>query len=112
MAAAHLVIARSGAGTIAELAAIGRPAILVPLPHAMDDHQTYNARLFAAGGAGWLAPQAALTAERLSVMLRESLADPAGLAAKASAAHRLATPHAVQKLADLVEGLTPKRSAA
>jgi len=112
MAASHLVIARSGAGTIAELAAIGRPAILVPLPHAMDDHQTYNARLFAAGGAGWLAPQGALTAERLSVMLRESLADPAGLAAKASAAHRLATPHAAQKLADLVERLAPTRSVA
>jgi UDP-N-acetylglucosamine--N-acetylmuramyl-(pentapeptide) pyrophosphoryl-undecaprenol N-acetylglucosamine transferase len=112
MAAAHLVIARSGAGTIAELAAIGRPAILVPLPHAMDDHQTYNARLFAAGGAGWLAPQAALTAERLTAMLGEIIADPDGLAARAAAAHRLATPQAARKLADLVEGLMLERSVA
>ena len=53
MAAAHLVIGRSGAGTVAELMAIGRPAILVPLPYALDDNQTPNADILADAGAGW-----------------------------------------------------------
>ena len=53
MAEAHLVIGRSGAGTVAELMAIGRPAILVPLPHALDDNQTPNADILADAGAGW-----------------------------------------------------------
>ena len=53
MAEAHLVIGRSGAGTVAELMAIGRPAILVPLPHALDDNQTPNAEILADAGAGW-----------------------------------------------------------
>ena len=61
LARAHLVICRSGASTIAELAAAGRPALLVPYPHAMDDHQSVNARSFAATGAGWVLPQADLT---------------------------------------------------
>ena len=54
MAEAHLVIGRSGAGTVAELMAIGRPAILVPLPHALDDNQTPNAQILSRAGAGWL----------------------------------------------------------
>ena len=57
LARAQLVICRSGASTIAELAAVGRPALLVPYPHATDDHQTANARAFAEAGAGWVIPQ-------------------------------------------------------
>jgi len=108
MAEAHLVIGRSGAGTVAELMAIGRPAILVPLPTAMDDHQTDNAALLAEAGAAWLEPQKRLDAAALSDLLLRLLRDPATLAAKAEAAHKLAVPHASENLADMVENLARK----
>jgi UDP-N-acetylglucosamine--N-acetylmuramyl-(pentapeptide) pyrophosphoryl-undecaprenol N-acetylglucosamine transferase len=108
MASAHLVIGRSGAGTVAELMAIGRPAILVPLPTAMDDHQTDNAALLANADAGWLVPQKDLDADRLALTLAQAFNDPAGLAARAMAAHKLATPHAAENLADMVESLARK----
>src|SRR6185437_7192116 len=66
MAAAHLVIARSGAGTVAELMAIGRPAILVPLPGALDDNQTPNADILAKAEAGWRVAQSTLTPDTLA----------------------------------------------
>jgi UDP-N-acetylglucosamine--N-acetylmuramyl-(pentapeptide) pyrophosphoryl-undecaprenol N-acetylglucosamine transferase len=103
MAEAHLVIGRSGAGTVAELMAIGRPAILVPLPHALDDNQTPNAEILARAGAGWLVPQAQMTPESLAQMLTEIFANPADLAHRAAAAHALATEDAAQKLADAVD---------
>ena len=65
IANAHLVICRSGASTIAELGVIGRPAIMVPLPHALDNDQLRNAESFAAAGAGWIKPQADLEAGRI-----------------------------------------------
>ena len=105
LAEAHLVIARSGAGTVAELMAIGRPAILVPLPGAMDDHQTDNAALLARAGAGWLLAQKTLDAGSLAQTLQTLLRDPSQLAARAEAAHKLAVPHAADNLADMVEGL-------
>jgi UDP-N-acetylglucosamine--N-acetylmuramyl-(pentapeptide) pyrophosphoryl-undecaprenol N-acetylglucosamine transferase len=105
LAEAHLVIARSGAGTVAELMAIGRPAILVPLPSAMDDHQTDNAALLSRAGAGWLLAQKTLDAESLARTLQALLRDPSELAAKAEAAHKLAIPHAADNLADMVEQL-------
>ena len=69
MAAAHIVISRAGASTVAELAEAGRPAILIPYPHAMDDHQTANARAVEASGAGWLIPQTGFTPDALTVRL-------------------------------------------
>jgi UDP-N-acetylglucosamine--N-acetylmuramyl-(pentapeptide) pyrophosphoryl-undecaprenol N-acetylglucosamine transferase len=111
MAEAHLIIARAGAGTIAELMAIGRPAILVPLPTAMDDHQSTNAAILADAGAGWRVAQKDLDPDRLAQTLQEALEDPAGLSRSASAAHRLAIPHAAENLADMVEGLARKRAA-
>ena len=105
MAIAHLVIARSGAGTVAELMAIGRPAILVPLPGALDDNQTPNADILARADAGWRVAQADLTPDSLAQMLTRIFADPAGLARRAAAAHALATPQAAEKLADVVEAL-------
>ena len=103
MADAHLVIGRSGAGTVAELMAIGRPAILVPLPHALDDNQTPNAEILSKAGAGWLAPQRDLTPDSLARMLTSAFSHPADLAARAVAAHALATPDAAARLADAVE---------
>lgn len=108
LAEAHLVIGRSGAGTVAELMAIGRPAILVPLPTAMDDHQTDNAALLAEAGAAWLVPQKRLDADALADLLLRLFRDPATLAARAEAAHKLAIPHAAENLADMVEQLARK----
>ena len=105
LSTAHLVVARAGASTIAELACAGRPSVLVPLPHAIDDHQSANARTLAGAGAAWIMPQREFNPERLSTRLSELLADPAGLAAAAAAAARLAQPGAARRLADLVLSL-------
>jgi UDP-N-acetylglucosamine--N-acetylmuramyl-(pentapeptide) pyrophosphoryl-undecaprenol N-acetylglucosamine transferase len=105
MAEAHLVIGRSGAGTVAELMAIGRPAILVPLLHALDDNQTPNADILSRAGAGWTVAQSDLSPDSLARMLGGIFSSPADLAARAAAAHMLAVPDAAQKLADMVENL-------
>lgn len=105
MADAHLVVARAGAGTVSELALIGRPAILVPLPHALDDNQMPNAEAFATAGAGWAVRQSELSAVRLAEILVAAFADPNALAHKARCARRLAYPGATERLADLVEEL-------
>jgi UDP-N-acetylglucosamine--N-acetylmuramyl-(pentapeptide) pyrophosphoryl-undecaprenol N-acetylglucosamine transferase len=98
----HLVIARAGAGTVTELAAAGRPAILVPYPFAADDHQAANARAFADAGAGWHLPQHSLTAEVLAAKLTEVFDDPAALTHAADAARRSAHPDSAARLAELV----------
>jgi UDP-N-acetylglucosamine--N-acetylmuramyl-(pentapeptide) pyrophosphoryl-undecaprenol N-acetylglucosamine transferase len=105
MAETHLVIARSGAGTVAELMAIGRPAILVPLPGALDDNQTPNADILARANAGWRVAQSELNPDRLAKMLIAIFGDPIAMARRAAAAHALATPNAAGKLADVVESL-------
>ena len=102
---AHLLICRAGASTIAELGVAGRPAILVPYPHAMDDHQTANAGAFAASGSGWVMPQGEFTPEALAERLAALLADPAALVAAAAAARRFARDDAAEHLAALVRGL-------
>jgi UDP-N-acetylglucosamine--N-acetylmuramyl-(pentapeptide) pyrophosphoryl-undecaprenol N-acetylglucosamine transferase len=103
--AAHLVIARSGASTVAELAAAGRPAILIPYPHAMDDHQSANAHALEAVGAAWCLPQATLNAPLLATTLEALFSAPLRLADAASAAHGFAKRNAAHALADLVEHL-------
>jgi len=105
LAAAHLVICRSGASTAAELTIAGRPAILVPFPFAADDHQTANAQALAEAGAGWLMPQSALTAETLAERLTALLSTPALLAKAAGCARMIAQEDAAERLADLVCGL-------
>lgn len=110
MAAAHLVIARSGASTVAELAVIGRPAILVPFPFATDDHQTANASIFADAGAAWLMPQRDLSASSLAEMMAKILEAPDELARRAEAALSLAKPDAASRLADVIDAIA--RAAA
>jgi UDP-N-acetylglucosamine--N-acetylmuramyl-(pentapeptide) pyrophosphoryl-undecaprenol N-acetylglucosamine transferase len=105
MAETHLVIARSGAGTVAELMAIGRPSILVPLPGALDDNQTPNADILARANAGWRFAQSELTPDRLAKLLIAIFSDPIALARRAASAHALAMPNAAGKLADVVESL-------
>jgi UDP-N-acetylglucosamine--N-acetylmuramyl-(pentapeptide) pyrophosphoryl-undecaprenol N-acetylglucosamine transferase len=109
MAHAHLVIARSGASTVAELSAIGRPSILVPLPHARDQDQAANAAVIAQTGGAWAFPQAELTPDRLAAELTALLADPMRLTAAASAAKTVGRPDAVERLADLVEAVAARR---
>lgn len=105
MADAHLVIARSGASTLSELTVIGRPAILIPYPFAMDDHQAANAAVLESAGAAWVIPQSGLDAAMLARMLTGILTNPAALAARAAAAKTLGHPDAAQRLADLAEQL-------
>ncbi|MEK7245242.1 MAG: undecaprenyldiphospho-muramoylpentapeptide beta-N-acetylglucosaminyltransferase [Pseudomonadota bacterium] len=112
MAAAHLVIARAGASTVAELAALGRPAFLVPYRHAADDHQSANARALADIGAAWTIAEAGLTPETLAGLLVRRLADPPGLARAAGLARTLARPDAARALADTITALIPAATTA
>jgi len=105
LATAHLVIARSGASTVAELTALGRPAILVPYPHAIDDHQTANAHAIDDVGGGWLIPQPAFTAETLAARLESLFALPGSLTRAAACARTAGVPDAAARLADLVGNL-------
>ena len=109
MASAHLVIARAGASTVAELTAMGRPAILVPYVHAMDDHQTANARALVEAGAAVLAPEPGLTPAALSSHIAAILGDPERAGAMAEAARDLGRPDAAARLADLVEAVAAGR---
>ncbi|BCP54431.1 UDP-N-acetylglucosamine--N-acetylmuramyl-(pentapeptide) pyrophosphoryl-undecaprenol N-acetylglucosamine transferase [Kaistia sp. 32K] len=103
IANSHLVISRSGASTVCELAVIGRPAIMVPLPGAIDQDQSANALVLAKVGGGWVVPQAELTADRLARELTAFLAEPGRLARAAASAKSVGRPDAVERLADLVE---------
>jgi UDP-N-acetylglucosamine--N-acetylmuramyl-(pentapeptide) pyrophosphoryl-undecaprenol N-acetylglucosamine transferase len=102
IARAHVVVARAGASTVAELAVAGRPAILVPLPIATDDHQTDNARGMEASGGAIVIPQPQFTAERVAQGLTRWLTDPKALAAAAEGARSAGHPDAAARLADLV----------
>ena len=103
LAQTHLFIGRAGASTIAELTAVGRPAILVPLAIATDDHQSANARaLVAAGGASAIA-QPQFTPEVLAEQVLALVEPPERLAEAAHAAWNCGYPHATKDLADLVE---------
>jgi UDP-N-acetylglucosamine--N-acetylmuramyl-(pentapeptide) pyrophosphoryl-undecaprenol N-acetylglucosamine transferase len=127
-AEADLVICRAGAATVAEIAVAGAAAMLVPYPHAVDDHQTGNARWLADAGAAWLEPQAQWTAEGLADQLvrlarpasseaafpaadfagTNSQSVPAGraeLVVMAERARALAFPDAAERVADFVESL-------
>jgi len=104
LADAHLFIGRAGASTVAELTAVGRPAILVPLPIATDDHQAFNtAEICAAGGARMIR-QDRFTASELAKQIQAIAMNPQTLANAAHGAWNCGYPNAVGDLADLVEG--------
>ncbi len=103
MARAHLVLARAGASTVNEITAIGRPSILVPLPHALDNDQLRNAQALAASGAAILAEQKELNPERLAALFSLTLHDPLWMENCARAAKAAGRPDAVKLLANLVE---------
>jgi len=103
LAWSHLVIARAGASTIAELTAAGRPAILIPLPTATDDHQTFNAREMAKAGGARMIAQDKFTPVELAKQMQKLALDPGALANAAERARSVGRPDAARALADLVE---------
>ena len=102
IADAHLVVARSGASTVSELAVLGRPSLLVPFPHALDHDQAANAAVLAAAGGAEVVAQHLLTPQQLATRLTALAADPQQLQAMAEAAIAIGRPDATAKLADLV----------
>lgn len=105
MARAHLVIGRAGASTIAELSVLGRPSILVPFPHAIENDQMRNATFLAEAGGAWCLEQKGLTPERLTQDIDALMRAPHRLEAAAKAAKAQGYPDAVARLADLVADL-------
>ncbi len=105
MADAHLVVARSGASTVAELAEVGRPAVLVPYPHATDDHQTANARAMEEGGGAWLVRESDFDAGSLASRLEGFARRPGRLSAAATAMRRQGGRDAARALVDRLERL-------
>jgi UDP-N-acetylglucosamine--N-acetylmuramyl-(pentapeptide) pyrophosphoryl-undecaprenol N-acetylglucosamine transferase len=102
LAAAHLVVSRSGAGTVAELAGIGRPSILVPLPGSIDQDQFANAGVLMQAGGAIRIPQAEFTSDRLASEISALAAEPQRLADMARNARSAGTLDAADRLADLV----------
>jgi UDP-N-acetylglucosamine--N-acetylmuramyl-(pentapeptide) pyrophosphoryl-undecaprenol N-acetylglucosamine transferase len=111
MKAAAVVIARAGATTLAELAASGTPAILVPLPNATDDHQRKNADVVAGAGAAVVIDERGLNGDLLAAAISSLVADTQRRREMSIAARQLARPDAAQRIADRVEQLAPRRRA-
>ncbi|NVK31463.1 MAG: undecaprenyldiphospho-muramoylpentapeptide beta-N-acetylglucosaminyltransferase [Gammaproteobacteria bacterium] len=105
LAKTHLLIARAGASTVAEVTTVGRPSILVPYPYATDDHQSRNAHAVDEVGAGWLMPQEAFTPDILADRLEAIFSEPRTLNNAAAASLKAGRPDAASRLADAVEEL-------
>ncbi len=109
IAAAHLVVSRSGASTVSEIAVIGRPALLVPYPYALDHDQAANAAALAAAGGAEVHQQSTLTPERIAELVGTLMDDPARLSAMAAAAKSAGRPDAARLLADLTEAIAARK---
>ncbi|MGI8587261.1 MAG: undecaprenyldiphospho-muramoylpentapeptide beta-N-acetylglucosaminyltransferase [Chloroflexia bacterium] len=101
-ALARLVVGRAGAGTVNELAALGKPAVLIPLPGTASDEQTANARTLSDAGGAVLLPQSECTPDRLASTILDLLSDPARLAQMSTAGHGLDHPHAAEEIVNLL----------
>ncbi|RWA72470.1 MAG: undecaprenyldiphospho-muramoylpentapeptide beta-N-acetylglucosaminyltransferase [Mesorhizobium sp.] len=112
MAAAHLVMSRSGASTVSEIAVIGRPALLVPYPHALDHDQAANAAALAVAGGAEVHPQSTLSAERIAALVGGLIEDPGRLVAMAAAARSAGKPDAALLLADLTEAIASGKTVS
>lgn len=110
LAAAHLVICRSGASTVSEIAVIGRPSLLVPYPHALDHDQAANAAALVAKGGAEVTPQSELSPERLAQLISAAMKEPERLQAMATAAKQTGRPDAAALLADLVVSISARQS--
>ncbi len=109
IADAHLTVCRSGASSVTELCVLGRPAVLVPLPGAVDQDQAANAKVLEEVGGAWPIPQSELTPERLAREIDRFMNNPDMLSKAAANARGLAKPDAVKRLADLVETVAAKK---
>jgi UDP-N-acetylglucosamine--N-acetylmuramyl-(pentapeptide) pyrophosphoryl-undecaprenol N-acetylglucosamine transferase len=112
MARADLLVSRAGAMTVAEVAAAGKAAVLIPFPHAADQHQLENARALERAGAARVMEERTLTPERLAEAIRELLGSPQQLAAMERGARSLARPDATARIADWVEELARRGGPA
>jgi UDP-N-acetylglucosamine--N-acetylmuramyl-(pentapeptide) pyrophosphoryl-undecaprenol N-acetylglucosamine transferase len=112
LATAHLVICRSGASTVSEIAVIGRPAILVPYPHALDHDQAANAAALVATGGAQVVPQSELSPEKLASLVSAAMKEPERLEKMAAAAKSAGRPDAAILLADMVVAIAERRSIA
>ena len=110
IAGAHVVIARAGASTIAELAVIGRPAILLPLPNTLDADQLHNANTFKRQGGAWVLEQNTALADEMARLLRECMESPEILEQAANRAKSFGKPDAARRLADVVESVAKPSS--
>ena len=110
IAQSNLVITRAGSSTLAEITIIGRPAVIVPYPFAVDDHQTTNAKEFESAGGGWLFSNTSFTPKLCAGLLKEVLFDPVILEQKAIRSKNMGQVGAVSRLADLSLGLISKSS--
>jgi len=109
MRAAHLVISRSGASTVSEVAVVGRPAIFVPYPHALDHDQAANAAALVAKGGAEVVAQADLSPERLAGMISSAMKEPERLERMAASARQAGHPDASALLADLVVAISGRQ---
>ena len=105
IAKSHFVLSRSGASTVSEIAAIGRPAILVPFPHALDHDQAANAAALQAAGGADVIKQSELSPERIASILTSAMNEPTRLAFIAEKARTTGKPQATRLLADLAEAI-------
>jgi UDP-N-acetylglucosamine--N-acetylmuramyl-(pentapeptide) pyrophosphoryl-undecaprenol N-acetylglucosamine transferase len=105
---ASLIVCRSGASTVAEIAAAGKPAIFIPFPFAADDHQMRNAQALATNGASMVIAEKDLSPESLATAVTQLIHDPARLAVMGAQAKELAHPRAAQDIADMVKELAEK----
>ncbi len=104
----HLVISRSGSSSLAEFSILGKPALLIPLPSAADDHQTANARVFTANGSGWLMIEKDFTPEKLAARLTELMENPSILKRASNCALQTASINAAEALSKAVEQIIKK----
>ncbi|MER9423613.1 undecaprenyldiphospho-muramoylpentapeptide beta-N-acetylglucosaminyltransferase [Mesorhizobium sp. M0317] len=112
MGAAHLVMSRSGASTVSEIAVIGRPALLVPYPYALDHDQAANAAALAAAGGGEVHPQSSLSPERIAALIGGLMDNPERLTAMAAGAKSAGRPNAARLLADLTEAIASRKTVS
>ncbi|MBB3233918.1 undecaprenyldiphospho-muramoylpentapeptide beta-N-acetylglucosaminyltransferase [Phyllobacterium endophyticum] len=105
IAESHFILSRSGASTVSEIAAIGRPAILVPFPHALDHDQAANAAALQAAGGAEVVKQSDLSPERIASILTSAMSEPTRLAFVAEKARATGKPEATRLLADLAEAI-------
>ncbi len=108
LANAHYIVGRAGAGSVSEIAVMGKPSLLVPLAIAMDDHQTANAKSLQRLGAADILPESEFTPERVKPILEERLSDSNWLKTAADAARSIGKPHAATDLAAMVSAFADK----